>query len=176
MLTAKTDGFKVMPAISDNELMGIGLVSHNWSVLEAMLDDWLLAANGGPFKAERGHRASFVERARRLRHLSLEQLRGQWAERVGGVIEKALSLKGQRDQIIHGIWGGGSGDAYVRLIDCGVGGASRKVRYGKLREIALKIDGVSAQLLQVALESCEVAGLKPITLRGSWDAMRATTS
>lgn len=174
MLTANKNGFKVMPAISDNELLGIGLVSHNWSLLESLLDNWLVSALGGPFKPDRGHRASFVERARKLRQLSQEQLAKHWQQRVDDVIDSALSLKGQRDQIVHGVWGGPGPEAYVTLIDGGIGGTSRKVRYGKLREIALKIDNVSAQLIQITLESCEASGIHPMTASASWQAMKPT--
>lgn len=173
MLTINKSGFRVMPAISDNELAGIGLIAHNWSHLEFLLGAYVTAANNGePYDSGRGNRASFVERARFLKEQAQCQLHPAWAKQIGSICDDALSIKTQRDQAVHGVWGSENGKAGVTQVSGGKGGQSRVIDFGKMRDFALKIDAINARIVEVLISSCEQGKTAHSTGQDSWKAMK----
>jgi hypothetical protein len=173
MLTISKTGFKVMPTISDNELAGIGLIAHNWSHLEFLLGAYVTAANNGqPYDSGRGNRASFIERARFLKEQAQAQLLPTWAKRIGSICDDALSIKTQRDQAVHGVWGSENGKTEVNQVSGGKGKQSRVIDFGKMRDFALKIDAINARILEVIISSCLEGKTEFSTGQESWKAMK----
>lgn len=173
MLSINRKGFRTMPAITDNEIAGIGLVAHNWSHLEFHLDVLVNVAGGKPFNSGKGQRASFIERARYVKDEAVKQLKPQWAARLRKIVDDALSLKNQRDQAIHGLWGEKDGRIGLTVMDQGKAGQQRRIEYGRLREIALQIDAINVRFFELAIESCSQANAEFNTATEAWKAMSA---
>ncbi|MGN8152691.1 hypothetical protein DXT90_16270 [Agrobacterium tumefaciens] len=172
MLTINRKGFKVMPAITDNELAGIGLVAHNWSQLEGLIDVLIVQAGGQPFESGKGSRASFVERARYLKSEIATQIRLEWATPLTNILNDALSVKTHRDQIVHGVWGKENDAMGVSVLQRGKAASSRRIEYSKLRDIALQIDHITAHLMEIIISSCEKHRCEVFTVSEAWRVIR----
>lgn len=161
-----------MPAISDNEIIGIGLVSFNWAILENQIDHLNDVASGEQQIVVNNQRSSLVERVRHLKKETKEQLDEPWASRIIGALDTVLSVKGQRDQVVHWLWGedknGDSGVSNMgspRYIQ-------RRIDYGKLREIALQIDNTHTRITDTIYDAALHFKPQFAIIREIWPLMR----
>lgn len=176
MITANRSGFRMLPAVSDNEIYAIGLVTLQWGNLEHFMDLLIAAANGGPYSSGKGSRASFVERARFLKSRVQGELADPWKSRLDKIISAALDIKGHRDMIVHGIWGedqnGNKGVTEAKLIKP----AERRMDYGRIRDFALKVDATNTALAAIIMQVGETYKRDPIMFEDAWTLMSKTTS
>ncbi|SDP92640.1 hypothetical protein SAMN05428967_4490 [Phyllobacterium sp. YR620] len=170
MLTANRKGFRMMPAISDNEIFGIGLVSFNWAALENLIE--LLNATATAEQQVNYQRSSFVERVQRLKKEAKAQLNEKWATRLTSALDMVLSVKGHRDQVVHWMWSedkdgnpGVSNMGSPRFIE-------RRIDYGKLKEIALQIDRSHTRIWDIFYEAGLELNPSFTVIREIWPLMR----
>ncbi len=167
----KRPQFKFEPSPSDNEIYGIGLVTLKWAMLEQYLDLCIHTLTGQAFDSGRGQRATFAERAAALNDAAGARLQRRWHEAISASTGYALSIKIDRDHVVHGLW---SLDDRGELgIVNAVKGRllARRLDYGKLKDIAGKIDEAHYKLIKVAEDAAREYNLVEFTLTDAWKAM-----
>lgn len=173
MISKNRNEFRYLPPISDNEIYGIGLVSVSWATLEHMMDICLSAAFGGPYENEKGSRNTFIERARALKAKASEELSDPWKAEICSFVDAALSLKGQRDLVIHGVWGedtqGKVGVTQAKMIRPN----NRRMDFGQLKSLSLSIEEALVRLTGTVHSARAAAGKEEITLSDAWLLMKA---
>ena len=92
--------------IRDEELRAIGHVAAQWAYLETKIDTLisLLDSHASQNGRVRSDRQSSAERVAKLRSLAREILTGAPLEELLDILEKSSSLRGFRDDIVHGTW------------------------------------------------------------------------
>ncbi len=92
--------------IGDNEFRAIGHVAAQWAYIETELDYVLnmMLLHESQNEKDPWNRQSFKERIAKLRSLSNAMLSGDPLAEILDILEKVASLKGFRDDIVHGHW------------------------------------------------------------------------
>ncbi len=147
--------FNVPPG--DRQLWAIGMVVVQWSALENLLTG---VANGILANDENARKIYEETRVTKLRldmlHTHVDQRVVDPArERLIGIIGRAKEMQAERDKIVHGAWTAPFEDEPEHASAFSFGGARRpfewKLTFGRLVEIARKIDKLQADLLQIIM-------------------------
>jgi hypothetical protein len=172
VLTTNRAGFKIGVLPSDNILWAIGMIAYQWSALENDLDVWLGVAGITPPSRAAGQRASFKERARLFRQTVEERAAEPARSQLLAIIDRTTGMQAERDKIIHRNWGAPDGERLNDIRNFQFGGKKGiddwRITYAKLREIALKIDELRADLYQLVFRYGKRADAEGFLQSNAW--------
>ncbi|THV22904.1 hypothetical protein [Peteryoungia ipomoeae] len=168
---AKSKGSEFIPVPGEKMLEAIGLVAVKWSALEFQIDNLLYWASS-PDDQDTTHVLNHFgtqQRWERLKNI-LRQEHSKHPGTAGlvALVDKALGIKGERDQIIHGLYSEPASKATkaeVVIITL----KSHKVKTEwpvnrpRVLQAAKKIDALLAQILNHLLDHGERLGNSILT-------------
>jgi hypothetical protein len=82
-----------------------------------------------------------------------------------------LDIKGQRDSVVHGMWGEDRGKTGATLIGK-KGNTDKPMDYGKLKDLALQIDKICVSLTDTFLDASSPTPGKDVTVTEAWAIMK----
>ncbi len=150
--------FKFQVAPSDKQLMAIGLVSAQWSIIERNLTTIAHGLYGDDTKArsEYDRMQNFRKRLRTVRDLVAARVAEPYRIHMLAHVDKIGSIVTERDKIIHGLWGSDDPPAedpstnHNATHAFNLGGHKPdynwRLSYDAIMRVALKIDALAFEL------------------------------
>lgn len=180
MLKPSRKGFRFGIPLGDNIIWAIGMIAYQWSSLENDIDLWIGATGTVSPSRQAGQRASFKERARLLRQLAEERAVEPGRSQLTSIIDRATGMQIERDEVIHRRWGAPSDSQLddLRLFEQHRARRSdeRRIDYQRLRDTALKIDTLRADLAQLIFTYGKRDDAEGFLLSVAWQRISGTPS
>jgi hypothetical protein len=103
------NSFPFNPGIPDRQLWAIGMVAAQWAMVEMQMHSHMQRfTKDDPGLAAEYARQQTFKHQRRFWQAQIEaKCEGSRLAILLGITERIKVLKGQRDRVMHGIWGGG---------------------------------------------------------------------
>ncbi len=172
--------FRAQVVPTDPELWAIGMIIVQWSNVEMLSEAFIsgLTDEGSQERKEFQATWSASVKLEQLNSLAKKRLLEPWRTEIVGLLADIRSMKDVRDRIVHGSWGGPTGD--VRFPTSATAEEkthlfswskpnpffSQRLNFGKLMEIAYKIEAIQLRIHDFMFNNIDRAsGL--ITLSGA---------
>jgi len=147
--------FCVQPMLTDRQLWALGMIVHQWSLLEQIMDQTAKAMLRDEALAEYDGTNSFKKRRRIWVACLKTKIKNPYRDEYLLISKRIASLQQQRDDHVHGLFGGirephkeNRHGGILRNISNVKGiGPAKKIDYASMRKLAIAISEVVFSML-----------------------------